>query len=331
MSALTPRSGPTPLIGSTRATATAAGSTEKGRSGGKEPLRVRLAGRQPIGMLLSLPYVLYIAVIFAYPLGFAIWMSFHNYFFTAPGVSVPHPFVGFDNYKAVLSDPDVLASFAHVGIFLIINVPLTVVLSLTLAAALNRGIRGQTFFRVSYYIPYVTASVAVIGVWLFLFNSTGLVNHLLGPLAPSPSWLISSTWAMPMIAIFVTWKQLGFFILLYLAALQNVPKELYESAATDGANGFQTFMSVTVPGVRPATALVTLLAIITGANLFTEPYLLTGGGGPAGASTTPVLLIYQKGIQQGHPDVAAALGVILVVVVLIIGLFNLWLTDRGNK
>jgi multiple sugar transport system permease protein len=286
------------------------------KHGDGRSLRVRLIGRQPIGMLLSLPYVVYIVVIFAYPLGFAIWMSFHDYFFTAPGVSVPHPFVGLDNYKAVLSDPDVLASFAHVGIFLIINVPLTIVLSLTLAAALNRGIRGQTFFRVSYYVPYVTASVAVIGVWLFLFSTTGLVNHILGPLAPSPSWLISSTWAMPMIAFFVTWKQLGFFILLYLAALQNVPKELYESASTDGANGFQTFMSVTVPGVRPATA---------------EPYLLTGGGGPAGASTTPVLLIYQKGIQQGHPDVAAALGVILVIVVLIIGLVNLWLNERGNK
>ncbi len=314
----------------------AAGRTAPPATGGRRgderpPLRVRLAGRQPIGMLLSLPYAVYVAVIFAYPLGFAIWMSFHHYFFTAPGVSVPHPFVGLQNYKTVLTDPDVLASFGHVGIFLIINVPLTVVLSLTLAAALNRGIRGQTFFRVSYYIPYVTASVAVVGVWLFLFNTDGLVNNILGPLAPSPSWLISSTWAMPMIAVFVTWKQLGFFILLYLAALQNVPKELYESASTDGANGLQSFLSVTVPGVRTATGLVTLLAIVTGANLFTEPYLLTGGGGPAGASTTPVLLIYQKGIQQAHPDVASALGVILVIVVLIIGLANLWLNERGNK
>ena len=293
--------------------------------------RVKLLGRQPIGMLLSLPYVVYIAVIFAYPLVFAIWMSFHDYFFTAPGVTVARPFVGLDNYKAVLTDPAVLASFAHVGIFLVINVPLTVILSLTLATALNRGIRGQTFFRVAYYVPYVTASVAVVGVWLFLFSSGGLVNNILGPLAPDPSWLVNSTWAMPLIALFVTWKQLGFFILLYLAALQNVPKELYESASTDGANGFQTFMSVTVPGVRPATGLVTLLAIITGANLFTEPYLLTGGGGPDGASTSPVLLIYQKGIQQGNPDVASALGVILVIVVLIIGLVNIWLNERGNK
>src|SRR5439155_26374109 len=193
---------------------------------------------------------------------------------------VERPFVGFDNYVTVLSDPAVRRAFGNVLVFLVINVPLTVVLSLLLANALNAAIRWRTFFRVSYYVPYVTASVAVVGVWLFLFSSDGLVNHALGPLAPHPSWLINEGWAMPSIAIYVTWKQLGFFILLYLAALQNVPKELYEAAAVDGASKWRSFLAVTVPGVRPATTLVTLLAIITGANLFTEPYLLTNGGGP---------------------------------------------------
>jgi multiple sugar transport system permease protein len=153
-------------------------------------------------------------------------------------------------------------------------------------------------------------------VWLFLFNSNGLVNQVLGPLAPDPSWLINSAWAMPTIALFVTWKQLGFYILLYLAALQKVPKELYESAATDGAGTVRTFVSVTVPAVRPATLLVVLLSTIIGANLFTEPYLLTGGGGPNGASASPVLIMYQRGIEQSSPDVAAAIGVILVILVL---------------
>jgi multiple sugar transport system permease protein len=279
-------------------------------------------------MLLTAPYVVFIGVVFAFPLGFAVWMSFHDYFFTAPGVTVPHPFVGLDNFKTILTDPAVLASFLHVGIFLIINVPLTVAFSLGLAVALNRAIRFRTFFRAAYYVPYVTASVAVVAVWLFLFRSDGLVNQVLGPLAPNPSWLVSSTWAMPIIALFVTWKQLGFFILLYLAALQNVPKELYESASVDGAGAWRSFRSVTVPGVRPATALVLLLAIITGANLFTEPYLLTGGGGPDGASTTPVLLMYQLGIQQGKPDIASAIGVVLVIVVLIIALVSRRITER---
>lgn len=298
-------------------------STQQHRIG----LRQRILGRQPVGILLVAPYAVFIGVVFAFPLGFAVWMSFHDYYFTAPGVSVPHPFVGFDNYSAVLSNPDVLASFVHVGIFLIINVPLTVGFSLGLAVALNQAIRFRTFFRTAYYVPYVAASVAVVGVWLFLFGTDGLVNQVLGPLAPDPSWLVNSTWAMPSIALFVTWKGMGFFILLYLAALQNVPKELYESASVDGAGSWRTFRSVTVPGVRPASALVVLLAIVTGANLFTEPYLLTGGGGPDGASTTPVLLMYQQGIEQGKPDVASAIGVVLVIVVLIIALVSRRLTE----
>ena len=304
-----------------------------GAGGGLRPtsLLTRLFGRQPIGILLAAPYAVFIAVIFAYPIGFAVYMSFTDYYFTAPGVSVPHPFVGLDNYKTVLTDPAVLASFGHIGIFLILNVPLTVALSLALAVALNRAIHFRTFFRAAYYVPYVTASVAVVAVWLVLFKSDGLVNQILGPLAPDPSWLVNSVWAMPMIALFVTWKQLGFFILLYLAALQNVPKELYESASVDGAGAWRSFRSVTVPGVRQATALVLLLAIITGANLFTEPYLLTGGGGPDGASTTPVLLMYQQGIQQGKPDTASAIGVVLVILVLIVALINRRLTERSER
>jgi multiple sugar transport system permease protein len=281
-------------------------------------------GRNPLGLLFSAPYLVFVLAVFAYPLGFAIYIAFHDYFFAAPGAVVNRPFVGLQNFVDALTDPDVIRSFGNVGIFLIINVPLTVVFSLVLASGLNRAVRAKTFFRVAYYIPYLTASVAVVAVWLFLFNGSGLVNQLLGPLAPSPSWLINSSLAMPSIALFVTWKQMGFYILLYLAALQNVPQELYEAASTDGAGAIRKFFSVTVPGVRPATVLVLLVSTVTGANLFTEPYLLTNGGGPNGASTSPVLLMYQKGIEQGHPDEASAIGVVLVILVLVIA----WLQNR---
>ncbi|MCD4525721.1 carbohydrate ABC transporter permease [Nocardioides sp. cx-173] len=287
-----------------------------------------LVGRHPVGIVLAAPYAVFLALVFAWPLCLAVWISFHDYFFAAPGVEVERPFVGLDNYRTVLSDPDVRESLVNVGVFLVINVPLTVVLALVLATALNGAIRGRTFLRVAYYVPYVAASVALVAVWLFLFSSDGMVNQILGPLAPDPSWLVNSTLAMPVIALFVTWKQLGFFILLYLAALQNVPKELYESASTDGASRFRSFLHVTVPGVRPATLLVVILATITGANLFTEPYLLTNGGGPNGASTSPVLLMYQRGIEQGNPDTAAAIGVILVILVLVISLVNRRLLER---
>ena len=285
-------------------------------------------GRQPLGIALAAPYAVFLAAVFAYPLGLAVWISFHDYFFTAPGAAVARPWVGFENYATALSDPAVRRSFLNVAEFLVINVPLTVVLSLLLATALNSAIRGRTFLRVAYYVPYISASVAVVAVWLFLFSQDGMANQLLGPLAPDPSWFVNSGFAMPVIAIFVTWKQLGFFILLYLAALQSVPKELYESASVDGAGTFRSLMNVTVPGVRPATTLVVILATITGANLFTEPYLLTSGGGPNGASASPVLVMYQKGIEQGNPDVASAIGVILVIGVLVISLINKRLLER---
>jgi len=279
-----------------------------------------LLGRQPLGLLFAGPYMVFLAALFAYPLGLAVWISFHRYFFAAPGAQVDRPFVGFNNYKTVLSDPAVRKSFLNVGEFLVINVPLTVVLALVLATALNSVVHLRSFLRTSYYIPYVTASVALVAVWLFLFSQDGMVNHLLGPAAPKPSWLVNSGLAMPVIALFVTWKQLGFFILLYLAALQGVSKELYEAASIDGAGRVRSFLSITVPGVRPVTTLAVILATITGANLFTEPYLLTNGGGPDGASTSPVFVMYQRGIEQGNPDVAAAIGVILVVTVLLISL-----------
>ena len=290
--------------------------------GGRHPrsLTERVLGRQPLGMLFAAPYAAFLAVVFAYPLGLAVYISFHDYIFTAPGATVPRPFVGLDNYRTAFTDPDIRRSFYNVAEFLVINVPLTVVLALLLAAALNNAIRGRTFLRTAFYVPYVSASVAVVAVWLFLFSQNGLVNHLLGSLAPDPSWLINSHLAMPLIAVFVTWKQLGVFILLYLAALQAVPNELYEAASVDGAGKLRQLWSVTVPGVRPATALVVILATITGANLFTEPYLLTNGGGPDGASSSPVLVMYQKGIEQPNPDVASAIGVVLVLIVLLLAL-----------
>ncbi|WP_129337249.1 carbohydrate ABC transporter permease [Cellulomonas endophytica] len=311
-------------VGAPGAPAPARRGARRGASGGpRRRSSGGILGRNPFGLLLSAPYLVFVVLVLAYPLGYALYIAFHDFFFTAPGVAVERPFVGLDNFVAVLTDADVRRSFLNVGVFLLINVPLTVVLSLVLATALNRVVRFRGFLRVAFYLPYVAASVAVVGVWLFLFSSGGLVNRLLGPLAPDPSWLINETWAMPSIALFVTWKQLGFYILLYLAALQNVPKELYEAAATDGASRLRTFWTVTVPGVRPATLLVLLVSTVTGANLFTEPYLLTGGGGPNGASTSPVLLMYQRGIEQGYPDEAAAIGVVLVLAVLVLaGLQN---------
>jgi multiple sugar transport system permease protein len=287
-----------------------------------------LIGRDPIGYAFIAPYVIFLAALFAYPLGLALYISFFDYFFAAPGARVERPFVGLQNYAEIVSDPTFQRAILNVVEFILINVPLTVALSLVLASALNAKLPFRTFFRTSYYIPYVTAGVAVIGVWLWFLSGNGLLNSVLGPLAPDPPWLISEFWAMPVIALVVTWKQLGFYVLLYLAALQNIPRELYEAAEVDGAGVVRRFFAVTVPGVRPATTLVVILATIIGANLFTEPYLLTGGGGPNGASMSPVLLMYREGIEQGHAGYAAAMGTVLAIAVMVISAFNRFVLER---
>ncbi|MGW8889023.1 carbohydrate ABC transporter permease [Streptomyces sp. NPDC055749] len=286
--------------------------------------------RSRAGALFVAPYAVFVLAVFAVPLLYTVWISFHRFYFTAPGTDADTPWIGLDNYQAVFTDPVVGRAFFNILVFLVINVPLTVGLSLVLASALNAKLPFRSFFRAAYYLPYITASVALVAVWQFLFGGDGLVNSALGSLAPDPSWLVNSELAMPVIAFFVTWKQLGFFVMLYLAALQNVGQELYEAASVDGAGRIRQFFAVTVPGVRPATTLVAVYAIITGANLFSEPYLLTGGGGPDHASTSPVLLMYQKGIEQGHPDCAAALGIVLVVFVLAVSLIARKLTERNS-
>jgi len=287
-----------------------------------------LLGDQPIGYLFVAPFVIFLVGIYAYPFFYAIYMSFFDYFFAAPGVQADRPFVGLANFARALQDPLFHTAIRNVFIFLVINVPLTVAVSMILATALNGAIPFRAFFRAAYYVPYITASVAAVGIWLWLFSGFGLVNKILGSLAPTPSWLVNAFWAMPIIAIYVSWKGLGFYILLYLAALQTIPRELYEAAEVDGAGRIRSFFAVTVPGLRPATLLVVITSVITGANFFTEPYLLTGGGGPDNESVSPVFLIYRFGIEQNHPGYAAAIGLLLALAVLLISGINRFVLER---
>jgi multiple sugar transport system permease protein len=257
-----------------------------------------------VGLYLVAPYAAYLAVVYAVPIIQGVRISMLDYVYAAPGADVPQPFVGLENYRKALSDPMLRRSFLNILEFLAINVPLTVVLGLTLAAVLARLTRMKTFFRSAFFVPYVTASIAVIGVWYFLFSQSGLVNHLFGGWAPDPSWLVNSKLAMVVIALEVTWKQLGFYVLLYLAGVLLIPDSLYEAASIDGA------------------------------NLFTEPFLLTNGGGPNGASMSPALLIYQKGVEQQKPGVGAAIGILLTLFVLLVagaGRGMQWLFQRAEQ
>lgn len=305
------------------------GAPRANRSRVPSLLRGRRNAAQAAGYLFILPYLVFLGLFIAYPLAFAVWMSFYDYFFAAPGADVERPFIGLENYRnLLLQDETFRTTLGNILVFIAVNVPLTVALAIVLATALNANVPGRAFFRTSYYVPYVTASVAVIAVWGYLFFSGGLVNRILGDLAPEPSWLINKTWAMIVIALLVTWKQLGYYVLLYLAALQNVPRQLYEAAEVDGAGILGKFWHITVPGLRPATVLVVILSTIIGANLFTEPYLLTNGGGPQDQTLSPVLYMYRQGIVQADAGYGAAIGVTLSLAVLAIAVAQRYLLER---
>lgn len=289
--------------------------------GQRRPLlsRLRAVDKHPIGYLFVLPYIVFFFAMIAYPLGFAIYLAFHSWSI----VQSEKPFVGLDNFDRLIHDSLFWQALRNTLKFLVVNVPVTVVVSLILAVALNRGIRGRTFFRAAYFLPYVTAGVVIALIWKWMFSTDeGVINTGLSAIGLGKvGWLTSPFWSMITIAIMVTWKQLGFYIVLYLGGLQGIPQQLYEAAEVDGANAFQRFWTITVPQLRSITLLVVILSTIVGFQLFTEPYIMTGGG-PLNSSLSVVLYIYQRAFQSLEFGYAAAIGVVLAIIIMVTALIQ---------
>jgi multiple sugar transport system permease protein len=282
-------------------------------AGSAAPLRRRIAVRNPIGYLFVLPYAIFFSAMIAYPLGYAFYLAFHEWSI----VAAEKPYVGLDNFDRLLHDDLFWKALRNTVKFLVVNVPVTVVVSMVLAVALNRGIRGRAFFRAAYFLPYVTAGVVIALIWKWMFSTDGgFINNTLELLhLPQIGWLTEPFWSMITIALMVAWKQMGFYVVLYLGGLQGIPQQLYEAAEVDGANAFQRFRDITVPQLRPITMLVVILSTIVGFQLFTEPYIMTGGG-PLNSSLSVVLYIYQKAFQSLEFGYAAAIGVVLAVIIM---------------
>jgi multiple sugar transport system permease protein len=276
-------------------------------------LRRRLTSGKPVGYLFVLPYVIFFLSMIAYPLGFSVYLAFHEWKL----VSAEKPFVGLDNFVRMYQDELFRTALGNTVKFLVVNIPITVVVALVLAVALNAGIRGRSFFRTAYFLPYVTAGVVIALIWKWMFSTEGgFVNTLLGALRlPRIPWLTSTFWSMPTIALMVAWKQMGFYVVLYLGGLQGIPRHLYEAAEVDGANPLQRFWYITVPLLTPITVLVVILSTIAGFQLFTEPYIMTGGG-PLNSSLSVVLYIYQRAFQSLDFGYAAAMGMVLALVIM---------------
>lgn len=179
--------------------------------------------------------------------------------------------------------------------FVGVSVPLTITISMLLASALNRPLRGIAFFRAAYFMPVISGAVVVALVWRWMFNPTiGPINQFLRLVSINgPGWLTSRDWAMPAIIITDVWSNVGFFMIIFLAGLQGIPHHLYEAADLDGAGRWQKFWNVTVPMLSATTFLNIILALIGAFQVFTLPFIMTDGG-PAGATRVLVLYMYQR-------------------------------------
>jgi len=247
----------------------------------------------------------------AYPLLFSFYASFTQW----NGLSAP-VFNGLDNYTEMFADPYSWKAMGNT-LFMLIGIPIGLVLSLLLALALNRKMRGTTFFRTIYYVPVISSLAAVAILWQWAYNGDfGLVNQVLAFFGiDGPNWLQDADTAKPAIVIMAIWKGLGFSMLLYLAALQSVPRHLYEAASIDGANAFQQFRSITVPMLSPVTFFLVITSIIGGAQIFIEINIMTPTGGPEFSTASIVWYIWQKAFNYLQMGYATAMSVVLGLLV----------------
>lgn len=258
--------------------------------------------------------VLGFLIFIAYPLLFSFYASFTKW----NGLSDP-VFNGLDNYVEMFDDPYFWQAMGNT-VFLMIGIPIGLVLSLLLALALNRKMRGTTFFRTVYYVPVISSLAAVAILWQWAYNGDfGLINQVLAIVGiDGPNWLQNADTAKPAIIIMSVWKGLGFSMLLYLAALQSVPRHLYEAAAIDGANAFQQFRHITIPMLSPVTFFLVVTSIIGGAQIFIEINIMTPTGGPEFSTASIVWYIWQKAFNYLQMGYATAMSVVLGLLVFVI-------------
>ena len=232
----------------------------------------------------------------------------------------PPSWIGLENYRNLMSDPIFAKVMKNTAIFVLASVPLQMILGLLAALALNRGIRGQTFFRIAYFLPAVTSTIAAALVWAWLFNSNyGLVNAFLSFVGVDnvPRWLASTSWALPAVIIVSVWQNVGYAMVLFLAGLQNIRTDLYDAAALDNARGFRRLWHITLPMLSPTTFFVLIISIIGSFQVFELVFIMTQAG-PANATNTLVYYIYQNGFQFYQMGYASAAAMILFGIVLII-------------
>jgi len=286
--------------------------------------------RSLAGWIFIGPAFLVLAVFFFLPTLAALLMSLTDYDLYALGDLNNLRFVAFDNYVVLLKDERFWKSLGNTFYFVAIGVPASVGLSLSSALLLNSKLtRFRTFFRVSLFAPVVTTLVAVALVWRYIFHTRyGLLNYGLSTVGIEPiDWLGDPHWAMPSIALLAVWKNFGYNMIIFIAALQSIPQDLYEAARIDGASPWQQFRHVTLPSLAPTLMLVGILTTAGYFQVFSEPYMMTEGG-PLQSTTSVLYFMYEEGFKWWSLGRASAVAFVLFVIIFSLTLLQIRFARR---
>lgn len=315
--------------GGTRVSAPPGGSAARrrafGHGGGRPGSRTHRAFSPWLflapGLLVTLAFNLY-------PFLATVWKSF-----TDARTLTEGKFVGLANFQALFGDEQFWVALRNSALYVVVVVPLLVFLPLLLALLVQKHVPGIGFFRSAFYTPVVASVVVVALMWVWMLDDRGFINGVLQMLGVDPVPFLSNQWLLLLSSMMLTvWKGVGYYMIIYLAALTNVPRELHEAAEVDGAGAVRRFFSITVPAVRPTMVLVGALSSVSAFKVFSEVFMIAGPtGGPGGQDTTLVMLIQRVGTGlQGRTGYASAISITLFVLTLILMLFVLR-ADRKDK
>jgi len=274
--------------------------------------------------LFLLPAVLLLVVFFFIPFFQTVILSFQDY-----GNSIYNAtFVGLQNYIALFKNPIFYKVLANTFIYLVVAVPILAILPLFLAILLNQQIRGITVYKILIYLPVIVSIVVAAIAFKWLYAEQGILNYFVNLLGlESVGWLTDPNWALYSVIWVTIWKGIGYYMMIYLAALMSVPKELYEACDIDGASFLRKHLTVTIPHILPTIALVVTISSISAMKVFAEIYVMTKGG-PLNSSKTIVYYIYERAFENLDLGYASAMAVVLLLIVMVFSLINILCFER---
>ncbi len=268
------------------------------------------------GYSFMAPTIFVLGTFVILPIVYAIYLAFHKVQILG---EVSYRFIGLKSFIRMTGDERVWIALKNTAMYVAFVVPIQTILALGLALILNSKIKGKDGFRIIFFLPTITSSAVLTLIFMWIYNSNGLLNNVLASLGlPTYNWIGDPTVALKAIMLMNIWSTAPFFMVIYLAALQDIPVSLYEAAIIDGANKWDRFISITVPLLKPVTFFIIVMGIIGTFQLFDQSYIFSGGsGGPNNSTLTIVLLIYQYAFKSLDMGYAAALALMLAGVIMI--------------